>query len=167
MRTKFTLAGKNIEDLERLSQMTDPNMQAALHIIVSSVLPAHYAAPQLFPLFVFKAVNLAVKYGAAPVITFAFAGYGLILCGVVGDTESGYKFGKVSVDLLEKFNPKEFKAKTLVSVSSFIIHWKKHLRETLQPLLDAYRYGLEAGDLEFASISLCCYSTGRLSGLLF
>ena len=158
MRTKFALAGKNIEDLGSLSPMTDPNMQAALRIIVSSVLPAHYAAPQLFPLFVFKAVNLAVKYGAAPVITFAFAGYGLILSGVMGDTEAGYKFGKLAVALLERLNPKEFKAKTLVAVNSFIIHWKEHLRETLQPFLDAHQYGLEAGDLEFAAISLSCYS---------
>jgi predicted ATPase/GAF domain-containing protein len=158
IRTKFALTGKNIEDLENLSQMTDPNMQAALRIIVSSVLPAHYAAPQLFPLFVFKAVYLAVKYGAAPFITFAFAGYGLILCGVMGDTESGYKFGKLAVDLLERPDAKEFKAKTLVAVNSFIIHWKDHLRKTQQPFLDAYQYGLEAGDLEFAAISLSCYS---------
>jgi len=158
MKTKLALAGKNIEDLNNLSSVTDPNMQAALRIIVSSVLPAHYAAPQMFPLLVFKAVYLAVKYGAAPVITFAFAGYGLILCGVIGDTDTGYKFGKLAVSLLERLNPKQFKAKTLVAVNSFIMHWRNHLRETLQPFLDAFRYGLEAGDLEFAAIALSCYS---------
>jgi len=158
MRTKFALAGKNVEDLGSLAQMTDPNMQAALHIIVSSVLPAHYSAPKLFPLFVFKSINLALKYGASPVVTFAFAGYGLILCGVIGDTESGYKFGKLALDLLEDPTAKGFKAKTLVSVNSFITHWKKHLRETLPPLLEAYQCGLETGDPEFAAISLSCHS---------
>ena len=157
IKTKFALIGKNIEDLESLSPITHPNMQAALQIIASSVLPAHNAAPKLFPLFVFKAINIAVKYGAAPITIFAFAGYGLILCGVMGDIESGYKFGKLAIDLLNKLDAKEFKIKTLVVVNSFIIHWKKHLRETLQPLLDAYQFGIEAGEPEFASISANLY----------
>jgi predicted ATPase len=42
-------------------------------------------------------------------------------------------------------------------VNNFIIHWKEHIRNTTQPLLEAYQRGLEVGDLEFAAYCAHCY----------
>jgi predicted ATPase len=45
----------------------------------------------------------------------------------------------------------------LLIVNSSIIHWKEHVRDTLQPLLEAYQCGLETGDLEFAAYGAHSY----------
>ncbi|HEY9669072.1 MAG TPA: serine/threonine-protein kinase PknK, partial [Coleofasciculaceae cyanobacterium] len=159
MRTKIGLAGKRIEDLIDLPEMTDPYKLAAMRILSTVFSAAYFAAPELFPLLVFEQVNLSVKYGNTSVSSYAYATYGLILSGeVVGDIESGYQFGQIALRLLDKFNAKELKARTLFVVNYFIRHWQEHLRESLIPLLDAYLIGLETGDLEYATYSACVYS---------
>ncbi|MBD2127478.1 AAA family ATPase [Microcoleus sp. ZQ-A2] len=158
-RTKLSLVGKRIEDLIDLPVMTDPYKLAAMRILAGVVSAAHFATPELLPLLVLKQVNLSIKYGNTAASACAYATYGLILSGeIVGDIETGYQFGQLALLLLDKFNAKELKARTLLIVNYFIKHWKEHLKETLTPLRNAYSIGLETGDLEYAAYSACVYS---------
>jgi PAS domain S-box-containing protein len=159
VRTKLSLTGKRIEDLIKLPDMTDPYKLAAMQILSDVSAAAYFAIPELFPLIVFEQVNLSLKYGNTAISSYAYATYGLILSGeVVGDVESGYQFGQLALKLLDKFNAKELKARTVFIVNLFIKHWKEHLQETLTPLRDAYLIGLETGDLEYTAYSATAYT---------
>ncbi|MEG5049754.1 MULTISPECIES: AAA family ATPase [unclassified Microcoleus] len=142
---------KQIADLLYLSQMTEPNHLAAMRILSSITLAAYIAAPDLMPLLVSKQVNLLIQYGNASVSPFVYANFGLILCGTIGDIESGYQFGQLALGLLSQSNTHSLRARTLFIVNEFINLWKKHIRELLKPLLEGYQSGIETGDLEFAS----------------
>ncbi|MBD1834949.1 AAA family ATPase [Cyanobacteria bacterium FACHB-472] len=142
---------KPIGDLIHLPQMTEPDKLAAMRILSSITVAAYIAAPDLMPLLVSKQVNLSIQYGNASVSPFAYATYGFILCRIVENIESGYEFGQIALRLLSQPNTHSLKAKTLLFLNGFIIPWKKHIRETLEPFLEGYRSGLETGDLEFAS----------------
>ncbi|MEZ2276038.1 MAG: AAA family ATPase [Microcoleus sp.] len=158
VKTKLSLVGKRIEDLIDLPVMTNPDKLAAMRILSTVVSAAHFATPELLPMMVFKQVNLSIKYGNTSVSSCAYATYGLILAGeTVGDIETGYQFGQLALLLLDKFNTKELKARTIFIVNYFVKHWKEHLRETLNPLQNAYSIALETGDLEYAAYSVCVY----------
>ncbi|MEG4970352.1 AAA family ATPase [Microcoleus sp. B6-A1] len=158
VKTKLSLAGKRIEDLIDLPVMTDPYKLAAMRILSGIVSAAHFSRPDLLPLMAFKQVNLSIKYGNTSVSSCAYATYGLILSGeTVGDIETGYKFGRLAILLLDKFNTKDLTARTIFIVNYFVKHWKEHLRETLNPLQNAYSIALETGDLEYAAYSACVY----------
>ncbi|MBD2309328.1 PAS domain S-box protein [Chroococcidiopsis sp. FACHB-1243] len=157
LKIKLVLVGKQISDLASLPQMTQPDKIAALSILESIGTSAYYTDPQLFPLISFEQVILSVKYGNSPVSISAYAGYGIILCGVFGDIESGYELGQLALRLLEQLSAKEFTAKILLTVNALISHWKVPVRETLSPLLQAYKSGLETGDLEFAATAAHVY----------
>ncbi|MEG4208349.1 AAA family ATPase [Microcoleus sp. Pol7_A1] len=156
--TASILNGKRIEDLIDLPQMSDLYKLAAIRLLSSIFAAAYIAAPELVPLTVCKQVDLSVQYGNASVSPFAYANYGLLLCGVVGDIDSGYQFGQLALNLLSKLNAQEIKAKTVVMVNIFIRPWKEHLRETLEPLVSAYSTGMETGDLQYAAFGLMLYS---------
>jgi predicted ATPase len=158
LKTKLLLRGKQIENLLALPEITDPYKLAAMRILSSISSAAYLAVPELLPLIVFKMVNLSVKHGNTSVSAYGYAGYGLIMCGVVGDIDFGYQLGQVALSLLPRLNVKERKARTLFVVNSFIRHWQEHVKETLQSLLEAYSSGLETGDLEFAAYSAHHYS---------
>jgi predicted ATPase/class 3 adenylate cyclase/tRNA A-37 threonylcarbamoyl transferase component Bud32 len=161
--TRTALAGNRIEDLYNLPEMTDPDKLAAMRIMTIVVNAAYVAVPELMSLITFKMVYISVTYGYTSVSAHAYASYGLILCGesdeAIGDIEYGYRFGQLALRLLERFNAKELKPRTLMVVNNFIRHWKEHVRETLQPLLEAYQTGMETGDLVFAAIALYVYSS--------
>ncbi|MBK1985991.1 AAA family ATPase [Sphaerospermopsis aphanizomenoides BCCUSP55] len=159
VRTRLNFAGKPIEKLIDLPEMTNPYKLAAMRILSDVTAAAYFAIPELFALIVFEQVSLSLKYGNTPTSCYAYATYGLILAGeVVGDIESGYQFGQLALKLLDKFNAKELKARTFFVVNFFIKHWKEHLKATLTPLRDAYVIGLETGDLEYAAYAATSYT---------
>ncbi|KAB8318232.1 AAA family ATPase [Tolypothrix campylonemoides VB511288] len=151
------LSKKPISELIHLPQMTEPDKLAAMRILSSITIAAYIAAPDLMPLLVSKQVNLSIQYGNAFVSPFAYANFGFVLCGMIGNIESGYEFGQLALRLLSQSNTHSLKARTLLIVNNFIIHWKEHVREISKPLLFGYQSGLETGDLEFASYCAHCY----------
>jgi len=140
-----------IEDLIHLPKMTEPDTLAAMRILSSITIAAYTAAPDLMPLLVAKQVNLSIQYGNAFGSPFAYATFGMILCGRVGDIETGYQFGQLASSLLSQPNSYSLRARTLFIVNNCILHWKEHIRGISKPLLEVYRSGLETGDLEFAA----------------
>ena len=160
--TQLALHGKRIQDLIDLPDMTDPQKLAATQILLKLCPAAYMVTPVLLPLITFKQIQLALEYGNAPTHTHAYANYGLILCGVMGELELGYQFGELALNLLDKLDAKPFKAMTLFVATYFTKHWKNHIKEALKPLLSAYFSGLETGDLEHAG-----YSAQRYCYLLY
>ncbi|MEH2341281.1 MAG: AAA family ATPase [Nostoc sp.] len=145
------LKEKRSEDLVHSPKIAEPVKLAAMRILLSTMIAAHLAAPDMLPLFASKQISLSIQYSNALVSPFTYALYGFVLCRTVGDIESGYEFGQLALRQLSRPDTQALKAKTLLSVNIFIIHWKKHFRETLQPLLEGYQSGLETGDSEFAA----------------
>ncbi|MCX7593944.1 MAG: AAA family ATPase [Fischerella sp.] len=152
------LAGRRIEDLIYLPEMIEPRVFAAMRILSSTSGFIYQVFPSLYPLCISTQINLSLKHGNAFWSAYAYSNYGVILCGILGDIESGYQFGKLALSLLAKFNNPEVKSKIVLVCNTGIVHWKEHVREILQPLLEVYSIGLETGDLEYAAYSLYAYT---------
>lgn len=152
------LAGRRIEDLIDYPEMTEPHALAAMRILSSVTSFAYQAIPELFPLLVFKQINLSLKYGTSPLSALVYVRYGIILCGVVGDIEFGYRLGKLSLDLLVRFQVKDTISQVLMGFNGTIRLWKEHIREILPSLLEIYSISLETGSLEYGAYALYCYS---------
>ncbi|BAZ12772.1 ATP-binding region ATPase domain protein [Calothrix sp. NIES-4071] len=158
IETKLALLGKRVEDLIDLPAITAPDKKAALSLLgnISSV--AYLASPNLFPIIIFKSLNLLLKYGQVESVNLFYAGYGLLLCGVLGDIETGYRFGNLALNLLQSSHLSRAKTIVLLTVSSFIKPWREHTKNSLQPLREAYTSGLESGNLESAAYCVMLYA---------
>ena len=148
-------AGREIEDLIHLPEMTSPEQLAVRNILISISAATFIAARELFLLTVLVQVKLSIEYGNSPCSAVVYIGYGLILCGVIQDIELGYKFGKLGLSLVDRLNAKTVKSKVYHSLGAFITHWKEHFRETLPIVIEGYQSGLETGDFQFAGY--CAY----------
>ncbi|MEH2453392.1 MAG: AAA family ATPase [Nostoc sp.] len=145
------LLGKSPLTLIDLPNMTGGEQLAAIRILASTNSTAYIARPDLLPPIILSEVNLSMQYGNAAESAFGYAWYGLIQCGVIGNIQAGYEFGQLALQVLEKFNAQELKAKTFFIVQTFVNHWHQHLQETIAPLTEAYQVGLETGDIEYAA----------------
>jgi predicted ATPase/signal transduction histidine kinase len=151
------LAGKGIESLLDLPEMTDLHKLAAMSVLMRLSTPAYMGVPELFPLINFSAVSLSVKYGNTLLSTRAYAACGGILCGGVGNINAGYQFGELALTLVERFTAPTVKANVIYLVNGFIRHWKEHVRKAFTPLLEAYRISLETGAFGCAAMSTFSY----------
>jgi predicted ATPase/class 3 adenylate cyclase len=151
------LEGRQVEDLLDLPEMTDPHIQAAVRILARLYSPAYVGNPNLYPIIVCKIVALSVSHGSTLFSPRAYAAYAMILCGVTGDIDTGYRFGTLALDLAERFKVRGAQAEALFLVNAFVRSWKDHIGDTLKPLLDAYQISLENGNLEFAALAAFDY----------
>ncbi|MCU0547588.1 MAG: AAA family ATPase [Oscillatoriaceae cyanobacterium Prado104] len=148
--TQAALAGREIEDLIDLPPMTAPDRLAAMQVMSTTFAAAYFSFPEILPLFVFKQVNLSLEYGNSPYSLPAYANCGLFLSAIFNDIESGYRFGELALNLLDRINSSEVKAETLHIVNGFVKHCKESVRKTLKLTQDACAIGLEIGDIEYA-----------------
>jgi predicted ATPase/signal transduction histidine kinase/CheY-like chemotaxis protein len=150
--------GRAIEDLENLPAMTDAKYLAIMRIL-ARVTAAAFGNPVMFPLITLKQVELSMKYGNASVSPFPYVAYGILLCGEVGDIDSGYRFGQLGLRLMEKRQATEIATRTTMAFNFTIRHWKEPMREILPAFMQNYQRGLETGDPTHACYSLYhgCY----------
>ncbi len=157
LHTKFRLAGKSIDDLAALPVMTDPRKIAAMRIIADIASSSYWARPTLFPLVIFRMCRMSLKYGNTALSAFAFATYGVILCGVLEDMKGGYRYGKLGLRLMDQFHERAWITQIYCPVYALIVNWNEHVRNTLRPLQESYHIGLETGAIEFACINSNIY----------
>ncbi|NER39888.1 MAG: AAA family ATPase [Oscillatoria sp. SIO1A7] len=152
-----SLAGRTIADLIDLPAMREERGLAVLQVLwrLSSVLVM--TAPKLMPFCTFKAVKLSIDAGNSVLSAPAYATYGAILCSAVGDIPNGYRFGKLALQIVEKYNGKVVYSKTLVRFTTGVRHWQDPLQDTLASLAEGYQLALEVGDLESAAICAAGY----------
>ncbi len=159
---KLTEEKKKIEDLATLPEMTDPDKLAAVRILLTVTAAAYITNPALLSRLLFAMVDLCINYGNPPLAAGVYVNYGVFLCTAIGDINSGYRFGQLSLRLLEQFKATIIKALVVHFFNSFIRHWKDHVRETIEPLQDAINSGLETGNIEYGSYASLCYCSHRL-----
>lgn len=152
---KLLLQDRQIEDLVDLPEMTDPYKLAAARILVSTTTASMITNPMLTIFLTLTAVKLCIQYGNPPQeAANVYVVYGQFLCGVMKDIDAGYRFGQLSVRLLEKFNVREAKAYVEHFHNGFIRHWKEPVRTIeLDRLQEGFNIGLETGEIEYA-----CYN---------
>jgi len=162
VKTKWLLKNKNFQDLEHLPKMENEKVALAINIMSSISTASYHNLPKLFPLAIFKAIQLSLKYGNSTDAIAFFGGYGSLLCGVTNDFENGFKYGQLSLKLLDDFRKtKHIRPKTYVIFAAFINHWKQHLDQSMDYLRKGYMIAMESGDPQYAASALFIQSYNR------
>jgi predicted ATPase len=102
-------------------------------------------------------VDISLKYGNSSLSAFGYASFAITLSGVLGDYDGGLRFAEMSKKLLEKYEDEVYKVKVYFVNYCFIRHWKMHANTMIEPLMEAYRSGLMAGNL-FSGNWVACYA---------
>ena len=160
IKTKLCLVGKNIQSLIDNPVMIDPMMISANSILHITATAAYSVQPELYAIIVLQRVRLSVQYGNSAVSSAGYGAYGIILIGILGDIETGYRFGKIAMQLINEdydLKSKALEARVTFIFNYFLRIWKEHLKNSIEALENAFRIGLENGDLEYASFSLSMY----------
>ncbi len=156
-QTKLLWQDRLIAGFVDLPLMTDPIALATTQILTQLIAPTYWVAPQLMPLIVLKQVDLCLIQGNCNSSCFAYADYGLLLCGIVGDMAAGYQFGQLALAMVHEFSAPTTVARTDFVVHAFINPWQESLHSQLPYLQASYLIGLEIGDLEISTIHVQMY----------
>jgi predicted ATPase len=149
--------GKTDESLLRLPLMTDPDKLAAMKMLNLIFLSAMMTRPLLAATVSLSMMRLTLKHGLSAMSSTAFVTYGMLLCGLPVDFDQGYRFGQLSLTLLERFKMKEWLPRVYAGVYGVINLHKQPVWLTLEPLKTGFTIGLEFGDIEYAMLNANLY----------
>ncbi|NET07365.1 MAG: AAA family ATPase [Symploca sp. SIO2B6] len=149
----------NIQELVKLPGITDSDKLAAMEVLMLIFAPACFEESTLPLPILYTMVEISRQYGNSPPSTYAYVLYGCVMVWFVPDINTGYQLGKVAELVLAQLNGRELQSKFLVPMAMNLIHWKKHIRETIEPLFQAIQVGLEVGDIEHACHAANFYCT--------
>ncbi|MCB9957944.1 MAG: AAA family ATPase [Rhodospirillaceae bacterium] len=156
------LAGRDINRLVDLPEMTDATALSVMQICNALAGPTYNSSPQLFMCMVFRQVEWFLTYGNGADAAVAYSAYAMALCVVARNYEEGYAFGRVALDLADRFNVDHLKAQIYLNVYLFVHHWRHHLAESLPYFTEGQRMGQNHGNLFFAAVHAHVYCHHKL-----
>lgn len=112
---------------------------------------AFYANPNLFAFIVingvYKLLDYEVNFEYSP---FALIAMGSIIGSSLGFYQYGYRFGVTALKISENIADTKNRCRVEFAFPMFIQHWKKHAKYDLDYFRNAYKHGIENGDLIFS-----------------
>jgi predicted ATPase/class 3 adenylate cyclase len=148
------LAGRAVSGLIHAEEVTDPEARAALKLLMEVFAAAFLSGTgALFPYLVLKGVNLALVHGAGPESAFAYAAYGMILCGYMGQPALAAEYGRLGVAMNERFDDLALRARIIYVYAMFVHHWSDHWASMTPWFLRGIEAGYQAGDLLYLAYS--------------
>ena len=157
---------QKIEDVANLPTITNPHQISAIQILQQIISATHTTNFSLFVWVILTLVDFCIKYGNSPQASSIYVTYGMLLCATKIDINYGYRFGKLSLKLLEKFNDLKSEVFVLQMYYGQIYHWKQHIRNivTQEKLLNGFSKGINTGEYEFASYAAINYCLIKFLG---
>ena len=152
----------SIEALIDYPVLQNPKLIAALKILTNIITPAWTLDPKYFKETILTMVSLSLECGMYSDSAFGFAWYATWLCESQGDINAGYSFGKLAMQLVDRFDAKSLRSSVFVLFATHVGHWKEHILQCLPIHIQGLQSGLETGNLEYA-----CYGAAEYSQYLF
>jgi class 3 adenylate cyclase len=149
-RCRATIGRRSTADLLAIPEMDDPRSAAVMGILMKTATNAYWAEPNLVPIIAARMIRLSIEHGNHPLTAYGYALYAMVTGGVLGAVRTGYDYGRLSMELLERLPDRSLTGRTALLWHGFVRHSRDPLRDCTSDLFDAYHTALAAGDVENA-----------------
>jgi len=148
------LGERRIADLMDAPLLEDTAILTAMRLLME-IFPATFLSGggNLFSYLVLKAVNLSLRHGNCPESAFAYAAYGMLLCGELDEPAIGYEYGKVGLAINEHFDDLTLRARVIYVYAMFVHHWSNHWSSLTPWFRKGIEAGYQSGDLLYLAYS--------------
>ncbi len=153
---RVLMGRKKASDISNLPEMTDPKRQMAILLMATFARSAYQIKPELCIHVCAKMSNICLRHGNTDGGFIGFMAVGPIFFGaILGQKQTGYDFGELTVKLVEKYRSLMYKAEVHFVVGYFAMPWRRQATEMERYWQIAYESGLESGDFFHAGCAAC------------
>jgi PAS domain S-box-containing protein len=157
------LGHQSIEPLLDLPRMGDPDRCATMDVLGAMVAPALLTNQHLFRILISRSVALSLEHGNSHGSSLAYARLGGVLGTYFGHYQTGFRFGRLGLDLIEKRGLARQKARVYFVFAAHVAHWTLDLPTCLVFVRRAFDSAQDAGDNVYAAYSLTAIIANRLA----
>lgn len=154
VKMQIYLKRNSVEDLLLLPDMKDKKKIKALRLLFAAIPPAIQHNPPLYILIVLIMFNMTTSFGLTAESVIGFLNCGIIQGAMLGKYDIGYRLSKAAYALINKTKSDYLMTVFYFIFSTYISHWRVHYRESLEYFDQAWKSGLETGDLTYQLFSI-------------
>jgi PAS domain S-box-containing protein len=149
------LGSRSIEQLIDLPLMSDRESLSTMDVLTSASSAALHSDERLLCLVILRAVNLSLQRGNCDASANAYVWLGMILGYYFGEYAAAFRFGELSVNLVDARGLGGFKARVYLCFGNIVNPWTRHVRSGRSLVQRAFDAANKIGDLMFAGYSCC------------
>lgn len=128
------------------------------HRILGAAWGAHHAmSHEIVGPVLYTRLHVCAEGASPRAIADAAGQFAMLLCGPLDDIERGHRFGKLALELVERYGIEEARPGAIKSFFERVHHWVGPLQESIAPLRAAIRLGLDLGDPTTAGRAALAY----------
>jgi predicted ATPase/anti-anti-sigma regulatory factor len=155
------LAGRPVATLVEKPRVADPEMTAAMELLLELFTPATMSSPTGAAMVTARLSRLSIEHGHSEVSACAYAAYGFLLATVLDRPDEGLAFGELALALEERTGDNRLSSRVHLTFGA-MVHWKRPRRVALIHFQRAAELSQGSGDL----LSLSYAATQALAARL-
>ncbi len=146
------LGGRTIASLVDLPPMTDPGIRMVMNLLTDIWASAYILGhPVLARLISATMVRLSLVHGNAEESAYGYVTHAITVGPVRGDYRSAYEFGRLALQVNERFHDSRRRAKIHQQFHAHVNLWRQPMATCIPYAREACRSGLETGDFLYAA----------------
>ncbi|HSE39071.1 MAG TPA: sigma 54-interacting transcriptional regulator [Blastocatellia bacterium] len=150
------LGERSIESLIELPEMSDPETRMVMNTLTDLWSSAYIVGdPVLARLISATMVRLSLVHGNTAESAYGYVTHAITVGPVREDYKSAYEFGRLALQVNERFNDSRRRAKIHQQFHAHVSLWRRPMAECLPFAREACRSGLETGDFLYAAYGAC------------
>eukprot|EP01082_Thalassiosira_pseudonana_P011423 g10744.t1 g10744 contig4:2454219-2455935(-) len=142
-----------VAQLHSYPLMTESVPLQAMRIMSCVTMPFSLSSPTMFPMMACQMMQLTLQHGLCLESALAFANFGYSLSGRCANLDDGYRHGKISLAILDRFKDTKRLAKVAFIVHGFLSVWKEPIQATVEGLQYSVNQGFLEGDYDNATLN--------------
>jgi PAS domain S-box-containing protein len=162
-RIRQHMENRAIESLIDLAPMSEPASIATMEVLVALLPAAHWIDRNLYRLIIGRMTNISLEHGNCPGSCIAYGYLGAVLGPHFGDHQTGHRFGRLALDLVERRSLDQFKQRVYALIGHHVLPWMEHLRRGRTLVKRSVDTAHDAGDLTFEVFSCMNLTTNLLA----
>ncbi|AFZ48090.1 diguanylate cyclase with PAS/PAC and GAF sensors [Cyanobacterium stanieri PCC 7202] len=159
------LEGIEVEDLINLPVMENAQAKAIMDLLAILFIPFFQGMPELMPFIASIMVGLSIGHGNTSTSALGYGVYGLVLSNFFGLVETGFRFGRLAIGVMDKYPDIQVRGVTLNLYAGCIHHHQAPSRQVLSLLRMNYDTSVVNKDLTTAGCILVYGFTSFFSGI--
>lgn len=134
------------DQLREMPVMTETVPLQAMKIMSTIHMLFSLSSPIISRMMACQMIQLTIKHGLCVQSAPAFANFGYSVNSMFRDYEVGFRIGKLSLVILERFKATKLTAKVYTLVYGFLSVWKEPIQATVEGLQSGINTGFIEGD---------------------
>ena len=144
------LNGQAVDQLVDLPRMTDEGWLAVMEVLAYTILPAIITDRNLEDLLYAQMVSLSLQYGNCDASCYAYVSVIIPLGLRFGDYQTGGRFGRLGLELVDNHGMDRFKARVYSCYGCFVVPWTQHVSASERYARGSIEMAVAAADLVFS-----------------